>query len=40
VLQELERDALGLRELLALDGLPVVVGGELECGTHGVIGFG
>src|SRR5215208_1018338 len=39
VLQELERNALRLREVLALDGLAVRGGGQLEGGAHGVVGL-
>ena len=40
VLEELQRDLLGLGELLALDGLLVGGGGELQRGPDRVVGFG
>ena len=40
VLEELQRDALRLGELGALDRLAVGGGGQLEGGAHGVVGFG
>jgi hypothetical protein len=40
VLEELQRDVLGFREALALDGLPLGSRRHLECRAYGVVGFG